>query len=263
MKVIKKAFPFRFIFARLTTLPVLGAAVDRICFENDDIIYIPMDKVIEVNKKIEQPQDTVLPSRIVEHFIEMSEYHWIMNRCICRDSANCKDYPVELGCIFLGEATLKIDPLLGRRVTKEEALEHVRRCGEAGLVHLIGRNKLDALWLNVGPDNKLLTICNCCPCCCLWKILPDLSSHISSKVTKMPCVSVSVTDRCTGCGKCTHGTCFVDAVSIVDGRAVISDQCRGCGRCSTVCPNQAIEIVIENDDFVERSIERISSSVEV
>jgi hypothetical protein len=90
-----------------------------------------------------------------------------MNTCLCRDAKQCKDYPIDLGCLFLGEAALGINPRLGRGVTKREALEHIRRCREAGLVHLIGRNKLDTVWLGVGPGDKLLTICHCCPCCCL------------------------------------------------------------------------------------------------
>jgi UDP-glucose 4-epimerase len=70
-----------------------------------------------------------------------------------------------------------------------------------------------------------------------------------------------------GCGTCTQGICFVDAIHIheVDNRAVISDACRGCGRCVEVCPQGAIEISIsiERDQFVEQSIARISPLVDV
>jgi UDP-glucose 4-epimerase len=66
-----------------------------------------------------------------------------------------------------------------------------------------------------------------------------------------------------GCGACTQDVCFVDAVRLVDGRAVISDACRGCGRCVDVCPQDAIEITIEDAQFVERSIARIAPLVDV
>lgn len=190
-------------------------------------------------------------------------YHWIMNLCICRASTKCKDYPINLGCLFLGAATLNIDSGLGHRATKEEALEHVRRCREAGLVHLIGRNKLDAISLKVEPGNKLLTICNCCPCCCLWRVLPHLAPDIGSKITKMPGVKVTVNDQCIGCGTCTQGICFVDAIRLVDNRAVRSDECRGCGRCVDVCPQKAIEISIDNAQFMQEAVNRISSSVDL
>ena len=186
-----------------------------------------------------------------------------MDWCICRSATKCNDYPINLGCLFLGEATLNIDPRIGHRATKQEALEHVRKCREAGLVHLIGRNKLDAVWLGVEPGNKLLTICNCCPCCCLWRVLPHLAPDISSKITRMPGVKVTVTDRCVGCGTCTQGICFVDAIRIVNNRAVKSDECRGCGRCVDVCPQKAIEISIDDGQFMQEAVSRISSSVDV
>ena len=79
----------------------------------------------------------------------------------------------------------------------------------------------------------------------------------------MPGVTVTVSDRCIGCGICTQGVCFVEAIHLVDGHAVISDECRGCGRCVTVCPQEAIEMSIEYGQFVEQSIARISPLVDV
>jgi len=55
----------------------------------------------------------------------------------------------------------------------------------------------------------------------------------------------------------------VDAIHVVDNRAVINDTCRGCGRCASVCPQEAIEISIEYGWFVEESIARISPLVDV
>jgi Pyruvate/2-oxoacid:ferredoxin oxidoreductase delta subunit len=262
VQLIKKTFPRRFLVARATKVPIIGRILDRWLFEGDDLIYLPKDQVIEINQSLDMPGEMVLPSQVVEHFIEKANVHWIMDFCICRTAEKCEDYPIDLGCLFLGEAALGINPRLGRRVTKEEALEHVRRCREAGLVHLIGRNKLDTMWLGVGPGEKLLTICNCCPCCCLWRVLPHVATRISVKVTRMPGVVVTVSDRCVGCGTC-QGVCFIDAILMVDNRAVIGDACRGCGRCASVCSQEAIEISIEYGRFVEESIARISPLVDV
>lgn len=263
VRLLEKAFPGRFLAARTTRVPILGRILDRLFFDGDDLIYLPRDRVIPINQPLDMPGEMVLPSQVVEHFIEEANVHWIMNFCICRQGNQCQDYPIDLGCLFLGEAALGINPQLGRRVTKEEALEHVRRCREAGLVHLIGRTKLDTMWLGVGPGHRILTICNCCPCCCLWGTLPYLAPQISAKVTRMPGVTVEVSDRCAGCGTCTQDVCFVDAIHVADGRAVISDECRGCGLCVSACPQQAIEMSIADDRFVERSIARISPLVDV
>jgi len=267
VELLKQIYPYKRIIAKMTRIPGVGKIFYDLMFKEDGVIYLPKDNVVKmsihVGKSIERPTDTILPSKIVKHFIEKARHRWIMNKCICRDSDQCKDYPIDLGCLFLGEAVLGINPQLGREVTKEEAFEHLRKCQDAGLVQMIGRNKLDTMWLNIGPGSKLLTICNCCPCCCLWNALPEFNPLIARKIARMEGVSVCVTDGCTGCGICTDDVCFVDAITLVSGRAVISDECRGCGRCVEVCPEGAIELTIESDVIYEETIERIASLVDV
>jgi ferredoxin len=262
--LINKTFSTRFLLARLTHVRPIGRIVEKLLFENDEIIYLPGDEVININRAVEAPDSLAVPSQVVEHFIRHAACHWIMDFCICRDSARCQDYPIEYGCIFLGAAANDINPAFGRRVTMEEALSHARRCREAGLVHLIGRNKLDTVWLNVGPPEKLMTICNCCPCCCLWKMLPAITPAIGSRVFRMPGLHLAVTDRCAGCGTCAENVCFVKAISLQEGRAVIDQaECRGCGRCAAVCPEQAIEVVIEDEAYIAHAIDRISTLVDL
>ena len=266
--LLKKTFPNRSLIAKMTKAPLIGRLVDKMLFEGDDIMYLPKDnvaqKTIQIGKEIDRPIETALPSEIVHHFIEKANHHWIMNFCICRDASKCEDYPIDYGCLFMGEAVDGINPKLGRKVTKEEAHEYARKVREVGLVHLIGRNKLDSSWLGVSPGDKLLTVCNCCPCCCLWKMLPDINPEIGRKITKMPGVDVQVTDACVGCGTCTEeNVCFVNAISLVDGKAVISEECRGCARCVEVCPENAIELTIDNQEFIGDSIERVDSLVDV
>jgi ferredoxin len=264
MKIlINKTFSQRFFWSKLSNYPVVGKIIDKLLFEADDIIFLPKDSAIPVNKSLDGREDMVMPSQVLDHFIKAAKYHWIMDFCICRDSSHCEDYPTELGCLFLGEAAMGINPKFGRPVTADEALAHAARCREAGLVHLIGRNKLDTVWLNVGPGRKLLTVCNCCPCCCLWKVLPVIKDDIADKITRMPGVSVTVSDRCVGCGTCTKDVCFVEAIRLDGDRAVISDACRGCGRCVTVCPTEAIDITTGSEQGVADAIERISALVEL
>lgn len=261
--LLKKSFPQRFRLARLTHLPVIGALTDRSLFEGDDMVYLPSDRSIVIHQPIDIPDEFVLPSRVVDHFIERASHHWIMDFCICRESNQCSQYPRKYGCIFLGEAVHKINPRLGRLVSKEEALTHARLCREAGLVHVIGRNKLDVMWLGAGPGEKLLTICSCCPCCCLWKVLPEITPRIGLKVKRMPGVEVTVSERCLGCGTCAEGVCFVNAIHLVDGHAQIEPECRGCGRCVEACPNEAIDLTITAAGGVDQTIERLSQRVDL
>ena len=262
-KLLNSTFSQRFFWAKLSNYKGFGRLMEYFLFEGDDIIYLPKDTSIPVNTPLDTKEDMVVPSDILKHFIKSSRYHFIMDFCICRDSTKCRDYPIGLGCLFLGEAVKGINPKFGRMVSEEEALEHVKKCREAGLVHLIGRNKLDTVWLNIKPGEKLLTVCNCCPCCCLWKVLPVINPSISSKVNKMPGVSVEITEKCVGCGNCTKNVCFVDAIRLEGERALINQNCRGCGRCVDVCPKGAISINIMQSDAVEASINKIAALVDL
>jgi len=261
--------------ARMTKIPVIGQAMEFAFFEDDDIIILPKEEVVEeslsksntiaVNIQA-QPESIILPSQVVEHFVRKSRYVYIMNKCMCRDSNRCSNYPSNLGCIFLGRGVLKIPKGMGRMVNAGEAIQHLRKCREAGLVHLIGRDKIDAVWLGTGAKENLLSICSCCECCCLWKMVPELSSSINATIHRMPGVSVSVDrDRCRGCEACIKKRlCYVQAISIKDGKARIDDGlCKGCGRCVQFCPEKAFELRIIDSDFMRSTIERINALVDV
>lgn len=208
-------------------------------------------------------ESVVLPDQVVEHFIRQADSLFVMNTCVCRSAAGCADHPVDLGCLFLGDAVHQINPQFGRLVTQEEALAHTRRATQAGLVHTIGRSRIDAFLMGAGPSKKLLTICHCCSCCCLWGILPHLHPRIAATIQRMPGLEISVTQDCAGCGRCARGVCFANAIQLVNGRAVISDACRGCGRCVEVCPNGAIQMTLTDTRFVDETIQRIETLVDL
>ena len=132
-------------------------------------------------------------------------------------------------------------------------------CSELGFVHIIGRNKLDSIWLSTGDKKDLMTICNCCPCCCLWNMTRNISDEIGSLFKRMEGVTVTLeSDKCIQCGSCSE-ICFTKAVKIVDGKCTIDDsQCRGCGRCAERCPKDAITITYD-ESKVESEAERIAS----
>lgn len=46
-------------------------------------------------------------------------------------------------------------------------------------------------------------------------------------------------DACVGCETCV-GTCPVEAISMVDGKALVDESCIECGSCVSVCPVSAI-----------------------
>ncbi|MHA1277397.1 MAG: 4Fe-4S binding protein [Candidatus Helarchaeota archaeon] len=262
VELLKRMYKKRMLMAKMTRLPLFGPLIDKLMFEGDALVCLPKDHVIQIDEAI-SPEQAVLPSQIAEYFINKAEFHWIMNFCICRESNKCKDYPREYGCLFLGEAAKGINPKLGRQVTKEEAINYLKKCRNAGLVHFIGKNKLDSIWLGVKPEEKLLTICSCCPCCCISGGLKYLIPQIADKYEKLPGVKVIVTEACVGCGTCEK-VCFLDAIQVINNRAVINEaMCRACGRCVEKCPKNAIELTLTDDQFLSKTIEKIEQHVDL
>lgn len=271
--VVKRIFHLRFKVARLTRKSnIMNKIITKILFEGDGSYFIPnndaVDEVINVNEeiinvdqKIANVDKIVMPSDFIKSIIRQSNDIVIMNKCLCRYSTRCEDYPRDLGCIFIGKTTKKISRNYCREVSVDEAIEHINKCEDAGLIHIMGRNKMDTVWMNVRPGDELLTICNCCPCCCLWRVYPDLSDSIQKDFIKLPGIDVNCdNDKCIMCKQCIN-VCYGHAISIKDNQIFIDkDICIGCGQCSNKCPTNAMNVTYENND-IQSVFNRIDSLV--
>ena len=249
--MVNRVFNTRYRLARMTRrFPRFGKIVRKIAFDGDDMSVIPKAgtaRTVELNINIDNAGErNVVPTDLVKNVLRRSEKIFIMDFCLCRQSNKCRDYPIDRGCIFVGKGTERIPEKYGRFVTQEEACQYIDECDRLGLVHIIGRNKLDSLWLHTGKHTDLMTICNCCPCCCLWNMVRDIDGGIASTYRRMAGVQVSVDKgKCIGCGICLE-RCFVRAIKIEDGKCQLDDaKCRACGRCTEECPNEAITITFD------------------
>jgi len=250
--LVNRVFNTRYRLARWTRkYPRFGRLVKRIAFDGDDMSVLPKAGTarvrVDLNIEVENAGErNVVPTDMIKNVLRRSEKIFIMDFCLCRQSNKCKDYPVSKGCIFIGKGTERISPKYGRFVTPDEACDYIDECDRLGLVHIIGRNKLDSLWLHTGKHTDLMTICNCCPCCCLWNMVRDIDGGIASTYRRMAGVEVSVDrDKCIGCGICME-KCFVKAIRIIEGKCELDDaKCRACGRCSEECPKEAITLTYD------------------
>ena len=270
VRIVPWVFNSRYRLARWTRKSRLfGGIVRRLMFDEDDMVVLPKDSTVHtidvgLDVNIEDAGErTVLPSDVVKGIIERADDIFIMDFCLCRKSNNCKDFPQNRGCIFLGKGTRKISEKHGHMASKEEAIAYIDECSDLGLVHIIGRNKLDSMWLGTGNKKDLMTICNCCPCCCLWNMVRDISKDISDCYRKMDGVTIETyPDRCIGCGSCAE-ICFTKAITITDGKSSVDgDKCRCCGRCVETCGFDAIRIMYDPSK-VESEMKRISELVEL
>ena len=140
--IVNRIFNWRFWIAGLTKKSrIANKVIDKLLFEGDEIVVIP--NTINVNKKIESAGTEFLPTDVIKDVIKRSEDIVIMNTCLCRTSNDCKDYPHDIGCIFLGPTTKKIPRTICHEATIEEALAQVDEADNAGLSHIIGRNRID------------------------------------------------------------------------------------------------------------------------
>ena len=259
--VLKYIFNWRFWIAEITKKSkAYKKLIDKMIFEDDEIVVIP--NTINVNKKIESEGSEFLPTKIIKDVIKRCDDIVIMDTCLCRTSNDCKDYPQDIGCIFLGPTSKKIPRSIGKQATVEEALAHVDKADAAGLSHIIGRNKIDTVWMNVRPGKGLLTICHCCPCCCLWKVYPNLDSDISNKLEKLDGVQVKLLeDNCKKCKKCLDA-CMFKAISMENGKITIdTDNCKGCRLCANSCKFDAIRIEY-SDKTIDNVVNRIDNLYE-
>jgi ferredoxin len=238
IKIITLLWPFRNLLAGMVGWPIIGRWMRR-AFRGDQAAYIPVG--VEVNP----PGSMVVPTQMVEQFIRESSFRFILAKCLCRSLESCRKYPAEMGCLFLGEGAREIAPSLGREATCQEALAHHRKAVALGLIPMMGKLKWDSIWLGVKRAGQLLTICHCCECCCYFRVYRFLPPEAAGGLQKLKGLEVRVSDGCDGCGICVD-QCFIEAMTLKNGKALPGEACRGCGRCATACPKGAIQVVLSD-----------------
>jgi len=247
---------YRDVLFKALGVPVLGTVLKRVMDARGTVfIHIPVGESLEVGG------GTALPVEIAEHFIREACHHVILEYCPCRKVKGCKEHNVNTGCIFIGAGAREIDPRVGRHVSAEDALGHLRAAAASGLVPVVGKVKFDADYLGVKDHRRLMTVCNCCACCCLAGGVRQAPRDVRDLVVRLEGVEVSVESACVGCGTCV-GACIFNQVEVVEGRAVIGEECKGCGRCAAACPNNAITVRVENPDYTSRCVELIGAYVD-
>jgi UDP-glucose 4-epimerase len=221
--------------------------------------------VIPVKESLDSTQDITLPYQIVESFIENSSYRVIVDFCACRKTYQCKNHPIDLGCLLMGEDFRRIPTAWVREVTKEEAKAHLQRGIKAGLPCFAGKPRIDNYIFGIPDSGKMFSICFCCDCCCLGNkiinYLPPDKKNV--QFSRLEGLKITVDkDKCNGCGICAK-KCFTHQITMKDNLPQIPDDCQGCGRCSVYCPNGAISLSFENQEFVQNTIKFLENMIDV
>ncbi len=178
---------------------------------------------------------TVIPYEDVADFVERQDY-WTVSHCACRLRHNLdpayepSDKPLEVCMHFgdLGRYIIRND--MGREISKEETLDLLTVCEEAGLVHGSSNTQ-------TGVD----TICNCGPYCLFLektKAMPLAGGHQQSNYV------CAQGDKCVACGTCEE-RCPMGVLTLDDDDNLEfnPDRCLGCGVCAYKCPAGNLTLV--------------------
>lgn len=223
---------------RLSGLPVLGRAIDLIAARcRLKVVTVPVGATFTRSP-------AVLHIEAAKQLVEASSYIVRTNTCVCRESQHCRDYPDDLGCLFLGTGARKMS-LHGRvhPITKEAALAHLDRAKELGLITNVIWSSVELTALGVDPSHTV-ELCSCCPCCCLAFKTRHASLAFLDGIAGFGVAQVTSVDDCTRCTNCVHACPFkAITVDMQYGPTIDARRCKGCGRCEAVCGPRALEIV--------------------
>ncbi len=257
LKFLTRGIKLGDTFARLGRFDWLARRSPGFRPQDMNVSFLP------INEDIQLAENTVIPVEVLKDFVQRASHRVIIASCHCREGMSCNKYPVDIGCLFMGRAALEIHPSVGREASAEEALEHMQTAIAEGLVPVVGKVRYDNWLLGVKNKKQLLSVCFCCECCCIYRYTRHVPPPLrTERLHRLEGLRLEVSETCDGCGVCA-AKCFVEAITIDNGLAVMGDGCVGCGRCASVCPINAITISLENPSFIEEARSRIESLVDI
>jgi ferredoxin len=189
---------------------------------------------IVVDEELEAPEEKIISTQNVEEIIQKFD-EIAVGHCYCRHfrdlvGESCKQTDMRENCFTFGKsARYTTEQGFARMISKEEALEILKKSEKDGLVH-------KAYHPNMDFKREEDSICNCCSDCCGQA--RGITSNLSNFIAKVD------QEICVGCGTCVE-KCYSGAKELNDdGKAETNEElCIGCGICAAFCPEGAISLV--------------------
>jgi electron transport complex protein RnfB len=195
---------------------------------------IPQLRVIPIEETLEYEQGIASYDDMRE-LIESIGEPIAVAECICRQAKELMEEPctktklAESCFSFRAAAKSYLEKGLARQISKEDALELLRKAEEDGLV------------LQPGNSLRPMNICTCCGCCCgiltHQKKIPEPAKFFATNF-----YAEVDENSCLGCGTCVE-RCNMDAIEVEDAIAKVDlTRCIGCGVCVPTCTSDAIKL---------------------
>ncbi len=213
-------------------------------------------RLIAIDEAAKPDVSEIYPAHSILNIYEALDENEIItvSHCFCREHRRvegdlCRAGLPQESCMATGPAAMHlIDRGIGRRITKQEAIQLIKDYQQKGVIHQVGRliplKDFDAKY-----DVDIL--CNCCWDCCAAfgnynrGLIPFMLK--SYYIASIPDSSV-----CTGCGTCEE-YCPVRAIAVNEENIarINPDMCCGCGLCALHCPDEAVQMnPLERDVFL-------------
>jgi electron transport complex protein RnfB len=193
---------------------------------------VPVNIQIDAKHQVQPFEDLLLT-------LEKAKSFQLMD-CICKKERGllgeaCK-HPMEVCMAFANHEGAFDKYPLGRVISKEEALEVVKKSDEEGLVHAT---------FNV--QNGQMFVCNCCSCCC--GMLRGMKHYNAPNLmAKSNYLATIDQETCAACGVCANERCPVEAIEEKEGQYEVQhDRCIGCGICVPTCATESISLMRKPD----------------
>ncbi|MCU0694001.1 MAG: 4Fe-4S binding protein [Polyangiaceae bacterium] len=155
--------------------------------------------------------------------------------CYCRSTKRAVgeacEHPLRT-CFYFGEiALVQLSTGRAEKIEHDEAMQVLRDCEDAGLVHTADNN-----------GDRLGVLCNCCACSC--PLIRSMRLGGTNVLAPSRFVAQHDPATCTACDACV-GICPMDAISRTgEGLAIDHERCIGCGLCVSHCPSGSMRMVL-------------------
>jgi Pyruvate/2-oxoacid:ferredoxin oxidoreductase delta subunit len=206
--------------------------------------YEAQERLIKIDETMEI-ESKVASIELVEDMIDKNDMFGVIT-CQCRlvgemAGEPCEIAPAEMGCFVVGiAAQMAVQAGFARPLTKEEAIDFIKKTEEAGLVH----NVMGTLLMGAAKEQVSL-ICNCCKCHCGALLTTSQTKFKLKPVSPSNYTPKRDQELCILCEKCMD-MCPMEAIShpLGEKNLIFNPKlCIGCGVCAINCPENAIAMV--------------------